>query len=587
MGSDSRVCQTKTKSLLTKRDLESLFLFGKNSYLYGMVENLYKKILDEHRTTYHEVSNDAKLMRNLSEHKTNASRMGGYRNKELHYFTVSKYSENKEDFIEEYGNMLCDLENYRRTVVVEKEGDKVRLSFYYYRKIRKVGKVYFAKMYDRSYLTYNLKTDNFYMTDVVKSIGHRSRKRIRCNPTYNIGRIVEHIHDFKFTNDDSEYLKVFMRALDSDTNYGKDKFLTFEEAFIRFFVKRNGIKGPNHMTSLILRYYPGKKLFRKNGFNLVHSILDSVGLKSKYFISLMNNYKPDLSYIIQYSNLLGLKYVKTIDKDFFSKERAPYETFVDIRKKYYEDTEFYPKYQNITDYDRKNIVKVINDFTKTKPDTSLNSTRSMNITGLINDHIRIMDNLRMFEEDVKFRAKTYSEFEQEHVNYSEKYSLYRNSEEIYYQYGEKIINSLKDSQKGYEYVLLSNDMDYINESTHQNNCVRTYIDKFDSIIISVRFGDRRVTTEFTYKGDCIQKRGSYNSEVDESFNDGIIELERIMKTIYLSGDLKPPTIKIKNKLNGDEKFYTIKELKTNGYRRSRGNEGFLDFVDDELDFMLI
>ena len=60
-----------------------------------------------------------------------------------------------------------------------------------------------------------------------------------------------------------------------------------------------------------------------------------------------------------------------------------------------------------------------------------------------------------------------------------------------------------------------------------------------------------------------------------------------MKTIYLSGDLKPPTIKIKNKLNGDEKFYTIKELKTNGYRRSRGNEGFLDFVDDELDFMLI
>ena len=211
----------------------------------------------------------------------------------------------------------------------------------------------------------------------------------------------------------------------------------------------------------------------------------------------------------------------------------------------------------------------------------------MNITGLIIDHIRMMDNLRTFEEDIKFRAKTYSEFEQEHVNYSEKYSLYRNSEEIYYQYDEQIINSLKNSQKGYEYVLLSNDMDYINESTHQNNCVRTYIDKFDSIIISVRLGDKRITTEFTYKGDCIQKRGSYNSEVDESFNEGIIELERIMKTIYLSGGLKQPTIKIKNKLNGDEKHYTIKELKTNGYRRSRGNEGFLDFVDDELDFMLI
>lgn len=587
MGSDPRVCQTKTKSILTKRDLESLFLFGKNSYLYSMVENLYKKILDEHRTTYHEVSNDATLMRNITDHKTNASRMDGYSNKKLYYFTVSKYSENKEDFIDEYGNMLCDLENNRRTVVVEKEGDKVRLSFYYYKKFRKVGKLYFAKMYDRHYLTYNLKTNNFYMTNVMKSIGYRRSKRIRCNPTHNISRVVEHIHDFKFTNDDSEYLKVFMRALDPDTNYGKDKYLTFEEAFVRFFVSRNGIKGPNHMTSLILRNYPGKKSLKKNGYNLIHSILDNVGLKSKYFISLMNNYKPDLSYLIQYANLLGLKYVKSINKEFFKKERAPYETFVDLKKKYYEDTELYPIYQNITDYDRKNIVKVINDFTVTSPDTPINNTRSMNITGLINDHIRIMDNLRTFEEDIKFRAKTYSEFEQEHVNYSEKYSLYRNSEEIYYQYDEKIINCLKNSQKGYEYVLLSNDMDYINESTHQNNCVRTYIDKFDSIIISVRLGDKRITTEFTYKGDCIQKRGSYNSKVDESFNEGIIELERIMKTIYLSGGLKQPTIKIKNKLNGDEKHYTIKELKTNGYRRSRGNEGFLDFVDDELDFMLI
>ena len=35
-------------------------------------------------------------------------------------------------------------------------------------------------------------------------------------------------------------------------------------------------------------------------------------------------------------------------------------------------------------------------------------------------------------------------------------------------------------------MLLTNDMDYINESAYQSNCMGTYVDKFKSIIISVR-----------------------------------------------------------------------------------------------------
>ena len=553
-----------------------------------MVELVYKKMEEHYRVTYHEPLNDIGLMENIKDRKTNASRMDGYHTNNLNYFTVSNYLEDKEVFIEEYANQLCDLDNIRKTVVVEKEGDKVRLSFYYYHKFRKVGKKFFTKEYERVYLTYNLKTNNFYITKVIKGIGNRRNRRIRCNTMYGVTTISSHLHDFKFTNDDSQFLKTYMSTLDSETQYGKDRYLTFEEAFIRFFIGKNEIKGPNHLTSLMIKLYPGKKALKKNGNNIIPAILDRIGLKSKFFINLMNNYKPDLTYVVMYANLLGLKHIKNLNKDFFKYERLPYETFLDIRVKY--DNVIDSDYDIITDYDRKNIVKIINDFTLSESidkNTIGQRNQAGNITGLIQDHIRIIRKLKEYEPDIKIRAKTFTEFENEHTNYSEKYSLYRNSEEIYYLYDSKLINELKNSQNGCDYVLLSNDMDYINESTHQSNCVRTYIDKFDSIIISVRRGNKRVTTEFTFNGLCIQQRGSYNSPTDVDLIDDVERLETIVKNLYLRGDLKPPQIKIKNKINGEETISTVKELKDKDFRRSRGNEGFLDFLDEELDLMLI
>ena len=553
-----------------------------------MVELVYKKMEERYRVTYHEPLNDIGLMENIKDRKTNASRMDGYHTNNLNYFTVSNYSEDKEVFIEEYANQLCDLDNIRKTVVVEKEGDKVRLSFYYYHKFRKVGKKFFTKEYERVYLTYNLKTNNFYITKVIKGIGNRRNRRIRCNTMYGVTTISNHIHDFKFTNDDSQFLKTYMSTLDSETQYGKDRYLTFEESFIRFFIGKNEIKGPNHLTSLMIKLYPGKKALKKNGNNIIPAILDRIGLKSKFFINLMNNYKPDLTYVVMYANLLGLKHIKNLNKDFFKYERLPYETFLDVRVKY--DNVIDSDYDIITDYDRKNIVKIINDFTLSESidkNTIGQRNQAGNITGLIQDHIRIIRKLKEYEPDIKIRAKTFIEFENEHTNYSEKYSLYRNSEEIYYLYDSELINELKNSQNGCDYVLLSNDMDYINESTHQSNCVRTYIDKFDSIIISVRRGNKRATTEFTFNGLCIQQRGSYNSPTDVDLIDDVERLETIVKNLYLRGDLKPPQIKIKNKINGEETISTVKELKDKDFRRSRGNEGFLDFLDEELDLMLI
>ena len=63
----------------------------------------------------------------------------------------------------------------------------------------------------------------------------------------------------------------------------------------------------------------------------------------------------------------------------------------------------------------------------------------------------------------------------------------------------------------YEVRVLKNDTDYFEEGQIQNHCVRSYLDKYDSIIISVRDKTNtleRMTVEF--KGECNHNILQYN-----------------------------------------------------------------------------
>ena len=230
---------------------------------------------------------------------------------------------------------------------------------------------------------------------------------------------------------------------------------------------------------------------------------------------------------------------------------------------------------------------MINDFSKdnnvTKGYRELHNY-NRNLTGLIDDHLIIIRKLKKFLPDTRFRATTYDEFVIEHSNLTNQYDLYRNSEEIFYLYGEEFSERINHTANGVDYVLLSDEMEYVQESVYQSNCVRTYIDKFNSIIVSVRRGNDRVTTEFNYDGVCIQKRGRFNENVPEHMVDDVIYLEMLIKQMKSEGILRPAKIKVYNKITKQYKILEQNEKKE--YRRS-GNELFDELMDDELDFMLI
>lgn len=549
-----------------------------------MVELIYKQTQESFNTIIHYPYNPIKKDYKIGGIST-ATKIDGYTTNKLYYFTQETVLTDEENFKENYGNPLAEVSNGRRMVVVEKEGDKVRLSIYRHHKFRKAGKKYFAKAYDRFYLTYNLKTNNVYCTKSMKEVGYRGRRSVRANNFQIIDRLFDYFEGITYDTQSNNFLSLFIRTIDPENTVKIEKH-NFVTEIMKTFISRNDIKGPNTMLGLLSNYYPGKKLLKKNKNNLVHAILDGLGIKTKYYNTLFNTYYPEMEYVIMYNQLLGPKYVRTVDKKFYDMETTPYPYWGGKLERI--DLKPIPSSYDITDEDRKNIVKVINDFTNLSQKRVFNiNTRERNLSGLINDHLRIMDKLKKFEPNTRFRARTFDEFNNEHINYSEKYDLYRNSEEIYYNYGPDLVNALKEGYKGSEYILLTNDMEYINESTHQSNCVRTYIDKFKSIIISVRKGKDRVTTEFNYKGQCIQRRGRFNEPVSENMLEYVEHLGNIIQSLYLNNKLEPATVKIYNKVTGNTTTHTLKELEEGNFTVNRGHGLFDDFVNDELDLMFL
>jgi hypothetical protein len=94
------------------------------------------------------------------------------------------------------------------------------------------------------------------------------------------------------------------------------------------------------------------------------------------------------------------------------------------------------------------------------------------------------------------------------------------------------------------------------ESVQQSNCVKTYIDKCSSIIISVRKGgvdsNERATIEYLLSKDLNkikiernQSLGRFNHKLDVEWNDVLFKLDEIM-LLYLQ-DKRFDTVKINKK----------------------------------------
>lgn len=181
------------------------------------------------------------------------------------------------------------------------------------------------------------------------------------------------------------------------------------------------------------------------------------------------------------------------------------------------------------------------------------------------DHIQFMSLLKNYEK-IKWRSKTYEEFTQEHMDWSDRYSFYTTGK--YYRtynldFENEVIKQFHFQNNLYFPVLLRDSTEYNMESAIQSNCVKTYINKPYNFIISLRknssTSDERVTLEYSvyYLNDKlnvkrIQSLGRFNNRMTIEFEAAAEILDTRVQYLFKDGKFKLPDLKVIR--GGEERF---------------------------------
>jgi hypothetical protein len=153
-------------------------------------------------------------------------------------------------------------------------------------------------------------------------------------------------------------------------------------------------------------------------------------------------------------------------------------------------------------------------------------------------------------EDVKFKFTNMSSFNLEHEEFSRLLQSYRKGEvERFYGDVDILETPIEHEGETYYPVLLRKTSDYEKESQHQRNCVRTYAERADCLIFSIRKGskggDERITVEYQYRTNEIlnvQERAKFNALPSDEFSQvAKIQLANI-NLMYKLGTLKLPRL---------------------------------------------
>ena len=209
------------------------------------------------------------------------------------------------------------------------------------------------------------------------------------------------------------------------------------------------------------------------------------------------------------------------------------------------------------------------------------------------DHIKLLNYLKEVGEDVKWESKNLVDFSQEHQFLSELKQSYVIGKFTRI-YSDGFLNEFKsfeiNGEKYHPKVLLTTD-DFNEESSHQHNCVRGYVDKTSSFVLSLRKGDERATVEYEvsisqgkYHMKRVQYLAKHNKNLDESWNeslnfvDGMVN-KNLRKFVFIMGLKKETKSKTyEYKLKPNENYLGFKWVDDNGFEMNRNPSSFFDFL---------
>lgn len=490
-----------------------------------------------------------------------------HRGKEIFQPTKTEsFSEDEEEYVKNYANPFSSIYHNKIIVNITKNEEKICLKFYTYLRCRNVNSKFFKKETRIRYLTYNFKTNALYDGFIVNY--HKKRKfvkKVRKNQFWSfplekiIGEISSILNSFKITSDiinKGQFLfeieKKFFENIPNYENYSK---LKGSQKLYKIFADKYGIKLPNNWDCFFGVYpYIKIKDLRKHDMKFINcfmNINNLTGDKIKKNLHKINKFTS--ANLFKWAcNFFGTDYILGQDDNFLIKlletedgALLPFNNIVDM-------SEVFKKSEK---YKILKIFKICLD-------------EKMNFSTFY-DHIYMLNFVNKYEK-IKWGPNSFEEFLEEHSLLTNKVSFYKNGHYNRY-YNSEFISCIEETFNDMYPVLLKNNEEYNNESFVQSNCVKRYIDKPSSIIISLRKGSKesneRATIEFylfkeegQIKTKVIQKLGKFNSPLNENWNENIKTLEikfnkLIEKDIFKLYDVIYKTGLVDKKLS--TKFYEI------------------------------
>jgi hypothetical protein len=495
-------------------------------YICVMKEVIYKKNFEKFTTSNHK--NYTNILPSIDDEKHYGIN-SIFNVSEKHPLFISEgevYGE--ENYNENVFNQMCSVLKEYVMIVVEKNGEKVVIKLFHGFRHRMVGKAWFKVEKNVDYISVNTKTGDVYSGHLR---GYQKKKKfsksIKRNAFY-----LEPLESLKsklkniltrFTNNSYDEVSIafseFLFHIDQRKNFEK---LNFSERLFRFYLDKKNYKYPNNF-----RIFPNqlvgpeiKKILKKNDNKLIDAIMIKHGLSGK-----------KIKQALHVCDKLNLELYKSAKKLFGDdwlnqdKENIILDLLNSSTNIMLGALNFPRLFSELIS--KEELKRVYNLFKQVYVYQNLDSYT-------FHDHIRMYTELKMFgERDLKwYSVESKEEFSKEHLDWTDKLQHYKMGtykrhypEYMYEKISKPIFNE-------YYPILLDSSKSYNDESNFQSNCVKGYIGKSSSLIISVRKNDERATIEYKLylennrvKVSRIQTLGKYNQKLNESWNPILLNLD--------------------------------------------------------------
>lgn len=498
------------------------------------MEVLYKEVFEKFETNFYELSSPLLSKDELSS--SDFSDIGWrikYSDEKNPLFNYLKNSYDQADFIQNYGNQMCAVNVKRLTFVVEKFIDKISIKMFTHYKHREAGKPFFRKSSGVSFITYKFDTNDLYYGTISrgnkkKSVVKKVRRNYFGGPKAPFNSMFISLnHELKTYLSIEKYGNMF-KAIFNDSmskflehipsisyliNYNNftDNINNLDSIFYENYLKTRNIKYPNNFRAFIDKTpAPSKRLLKKFNNKFVDCFMYNKKMNGDKLKKILHN--SEVINEILYENLLRL-----LGDDF-------------VKNQSYEDLKTVFNYMG-----GYNFRALIFEGSKTEKKRVFSTLVDLirkdgSITSFI-DHISFYQTINQYEK-IRWLSHNLESFVKEHVDWSDKVAFYKNG--LYYRtYNLEFVKEVQNTIfNNYYPVILTESKEYIEESSTQSNCVKTYIDNPSSLIISVRQGssksENRVTIEYriskhpSKKDGVILKRvqslGKFNSKLSNDWN---------------------------------------------------------------------